>query len=308
MTYSAPQQAEPMQARPFKQLTYVQIGDIPCTTGPALGYVCILDTGTTGTDPVDDHICDLAWMVLGVDAYHQICEMHGPWSHYGPWPGHDGETHVAPDLQMFLGHLNRCQMVVAHNARFDEAMLRKALPQLPSREVLPWACSLRDIAWNDHGVWDTRLKDLLEVLGMCHNAHDTVDDVVALSWVMSRQLSDGSTVLQTLIRWVEALKVEFSVVAKTPAARRALKRRGYHFDDACRSQAAGAAHANKALQTRPHWTRHFLPDQAKAEYCRLMECRDLGVQLDVIFARVLFGQGQSCGSRHVHQLISHTKH
>ncbi|MGB0921362.1 MAG: hypothetical protein ACPG1C_08580 [Alphaproteobacteria bacterium] len=322
-----------IEPRPSKSLTYVQLGDINPNPGPTIGYVCVLDVGTTGINPRFDHATNLAWMMLGVNAHYQVCEVLGPWSYDGPWPGDecasadgpinatiDGRTYgptpgtansPADNRALFLQHLRQCGLVVAHNAEFDEAMLRKALPQLPASDVLPWACSLRDIYWRGLGLFDHRLKDILEFGGMCHHAHNSVQDVIGLSWVLAQTVPGAAPIsgapeisilprnvggtlttipgiptiypsfLHQLVRWAEAAKVSFTLTGALTAHQiHSLKTRGY--------RKGGNRNQSNSAMSQPGWTKWVHEEAAAAEYQWLTGNGRPELVIDGCFARSLF--------------------
>ena len=145
--------------------------------------------------------------------------------------------YIAATPDDFLSHIQDCNLIIAHNADYDEAMLRKALPSLPSTSRLPWACTLRDMPWqrlsSGYGQRFIRFKSLSDLIGLYgyyHQAHDTAEDAFALSWLLSQPYSNQGMLMQHLIRALEAPKTMITITQKPkPKERSSLSCRGYKF-------------------------------------------------------------------------------
>ena len=145
--------------------------------------------------------------------------------------------YIAATPEDFLSHSQDCQLIIAHNADYDEAMLRKALPSLPATSRLPWACTLRDMPWqrlsSGYGQRFIRFKSLSDLIGLYgyyHQAHDTAEDAFALSWLLSQPYSNQGMLMQHLIRALEAPKTMITITQKPkPKERTDLSCRGYRF-------------------------------------------------------------------------------
>lgn len=176
-----------------KVLRYLEQRDIRRTGNAAVGSAIILDVGTTGLHPQHDRVTELGWAEITYDAWHQICGLYGPYLHKGIFPGtlnlvsdcgrSTESTH--PEIQTFLERVEQCGLIISHNIKFDRPMLEKAIPALAKTNV-KWACTLRDLDWKSVGSMDNRLCDLLDQYGVCHNRHDTEDDVIALTYLLGR--------------------------------------------------------------------------------------------------------------------------
>lgn len=78
-------------------------------------------------------------------------------------------------------------IVIAHNANFDRRFAEKYWTIFAAK---PWACSVSDIAWRDHGFEGSRLGYLLAGIGMFHEAHRAVDDCRALLEILAFEIPE----------------------------------------------------------------------------------------------------------------------
>lgn len=70
----------------------------------------------------------------------------------------------------------------AHNADYDRPVISRRLPALGDK---PWACSFREVAWDQRGCSSRALDYLLFKAGKVHRAHRAAADCVALAAVLA---------------------------------------------------------------------------------------------------------------------------
>lgn len=79
------------------------------------------------------------------------------------------------------------ELVIAHNARFDRPFAERLHPAFIDK---PWACSMTQALWNEHGFEGVKLKYLLTAAGLFHDGHRALDDCHAAIELLSRPLGD----------------------------------------------------------------------------------------------------------------------
>ena len=164
--------------------------DLPDELPDGARRVAIVDVETTGLDPQDDKIIELAVMHVALAADGAVLGHSKPVS----WREDPGKP-LSPEITRLTGLidedvagqciddravmaiLSRCDLVVAHNAAFDIRFVDNRLPQAVN---LPWACSLAEIGWMDLGYPCHKLEHLLLEHGAFYEAHRAEGDVWAL--------------------------------------------------------------------------------------------------------------------------------
>ncbi|NIJ15061.1 3'-5' exonuclease [Sphingobium vermicomposti] len=237
------------------------LADIPVGDAPhgEIRRVAVIDTETTGTDPLHDEIIDLAYVVLLVDGRGEIVgierEAQALRDPGMPIPERISrltgltDAHVAGltfDLDKVQGVLSDVDVCVAHNCQFDAAFLRHLLP---ATAEIAWACSARDFDWLvDAGLDGRSLGHLLMQIGFFSEAHRAMADVIALIHLLAHRLSDGGTVMGRLLANAERETVRVEATGAPFEKRFELKARGYGWD----------------AQAKVWWI-ELQPDQVEAE-------------------------------------------
>lgn len=173
--------------------------------------VIFLDTETTGLNPAADKLISLGMvkcsynydrdLLLSVDELFQEFEDPG-----FPLPKniieltglHDEDLHLKGiPVHGFWDFIEGAQMVVAHNAEFDRSFLEHFFFGDKRLLNIPWACSLKEPNWS------VKLKEnhllslpkLLAYVGYKYRAHDSLEDALALMWLMHLKPSVFSNLL-----------------------------------------------------------------------------------------------------------------
>lgn len=201
-----------------------------------LRYALILDTETTGFDPKQDAIIEIAVTLFDlkhaqpVQSYASLirCDRNEAESVNGiPVP----MLKVAQDLGdawVTVLHLVRgckevagAQVVIAHNAEFD----RQFVPDLG----LPWVCSEEDIRWPHREARAGSLAHLALSLGLgVASAHRAMADVDTLCRIFTR-LAEQGTDLPKLI--AHAMRPKATFYALVPYEKKDLaKEHGFRWD------------------------------------------------------------------------------
>src|SRR5690606_2151753 len=131
-----------------------------------------------------------------------------------------------------FGLLDRADLLVAQNAKFDAAWIERRYPRLAGRA---WACSCADIDWLELGYEGRAQQHLLVQHGWFANAHRAGDDVWSLFHLLRQRQADpgGGRVRSHLSRLIEAADTDTAWVEAVGApysAKERLKARSYRWD------------------------------------------------------------------------------
>jgi DNA polymerase-3 subunit epsilon len=202
-----------------------------------------VDVETTGLDPASEEIVELAMVnfrystdgrVLGIGESFEALRDPGR-----PIPPAvisltgitdemvAGRTIDPADVAKFLAP---CALVIAHNSEFDRRFCERFCTAFAQK---PWACSLRDVAWNEEGfVNGAKLPNLATAFGLFYDGHRAAHDCHAGIVILSQTLPrSGVPALSALLK--SARTARFRVWARGApfAFRETLKRRGYRWSD-----------------------------------------------------------------------------
>lgn len=198
--------------RPLPPITDNPPEELP----PGGKIVAIVDTEATGLDPSSAKIIELSIQLVAVNANGEVIGHTAPVS----WledPGeplsedvkritrlHDEQlAGQVIDERLVISLLSRADLIVAHNAPYDAALIERRFPSLAGRA---WACSMREIPWLYLGL-DGRQMGYLLIQHSWHNlfAHRAEADVWALFHLLQcRGSIDRDTPRTHLQRLLEA--------------------------------------------------------------------------------------------------------
>ena len=165
-------------------------------TGP-LSLIALLDTETTGLDTASAEIIEIGYMLIEVDDngkfYDVVKRFNQLQQPSEPLPAKITEVTGLTDADL-AGHaidwdqvnadLASVSLIVAHNAGFDRKMMERYSPVCVEKL---WGCSINDIDWASMGQGIRNQEWLVYNVANCHyNAHRAIDDVNALSLLLSR--------------------------------------------------------------------------------------------------------------------------
>jgi len=202
-----------------------------------------VDVETTGLDPVRDEIIDLAmvrfWysidgMVLGIgDSFEALRD-----------PGRPippavttltgitdemvaGRTINSAEVAAFVA---TAALVVAHNSAFDRRFCERLYPVFAQK---PWACSLRDVPWNEEGFGNSaKLANLAAAFGLFYAGHRAAHDCHAGIVVLSHTLPrTGRTAMCALLQSARTPRWRVWARGAPFALRETLKSRGYRWNN-----------------------------------------------------------------------------
>lgn len=202
--------------------------------------IAILDTETTGTDPLLDEIIDIAVVTLEVDAAGAIVDILSAGQALRD-PGVAIPPHITKltgitdadvggkkiNLDRLERRLAGADVLVAHNCAFDAAFVENLLPGLAGAA---WACSANDFDWLDAGFDGRKLGHLLMQVGRFADTHRAMADVVSLIHLLAHRLPNGGTVLGELLARAGRPTIRFEAIGSPFERRGQLKARGYRWD------------------------------------------------------------------------------
>ncbi len=202
----------------------------------------IVDFETTGLDPKQDEIIEVAMVKFGYSNSDQVTGVTGIFQAFNepsrPIPENIIElTNITNEmvaghriddaaLENFVADAN---IVIAHNAAFDRKFAERSWPVF---EHVHWACSASGIDWQQHGFGGAKLVYLVTQLGLFHDAHRAIDDCHATLEILSRQLpATSTTALAALLD--RARRKTFRIWAENAPfdLKETLKRRRYRWSD-----------------------------------------------------------------------------
>lgn len=160
----------------------------------------IVDTETTGLDVAKDEVIEIAGLAFTYDAdgiRDIVASFEGLEQPSQPLStdvvrltGLTDETlrGKSIDREALATFLEPCDLIIAHNARFDRPFCERLLPAFGTKT---WACSVSDVAWRTMDADGARLGSLLACVGIFHEGHRALTDCHALLTVLTSSRFDG---------------------------------------------------------------------------------------------------------------------
>jgi DNA polymerase-3 subunit epsilon len=202
-----------------------------------------VDVETTGLDPASEEIVELAMVnfrysadgrMLGIGESFEALRDPGR-----PIPPAvtrltgitndmvSGRTIDPSDVAEFVAP---AALVVAHNSAFDRRFCERLCPAFADKA---WACSLRDVSWNEEGfVNGAKLVNLAEAFGLFFDGHRAAGDCHAGIAILAQTLpQSGRTALSALLQSARAPRWRVWARGAPFALRESLKFRGYRWNN-----------------------------------------------------------------------------
>jgi len=204
----------------------------------------VVDTETTGLDPTNDRIIEVAVQRVIFNGDKCIVEIERARS----WL-EDPQRPLSADISRLTGLVDHdlcgqrfddeailefvgaSEIVIAHNAAFDRPFLDRRFPSLSD---FPWACSLSQLDWRDLGYDGRALGHLVLQSGWFFDGHRAGSDTSALIKLLGTTAPDGRSVLAHLLERCERESHRIDAIGAPFEAKDELKSRGYKWDAARR--------------------------------------------------------------------------
>lgn len=236
--------------------------------------IMVLDTETTGLDPRQESVIELALLSVLVDQTTGLPV--GPVTTYEAFE--DPGKPIAPAITAITGISDSmvrgqridddrvrqlaeaADLVLAHNAGFDRPFVESRWPVFAGR---PWNCSFVGIDWKAQGSGSAKLEFLAHERGFFYDAHRALIDCHALLQVLAAPLQDGQTGLARLIAGSAQTRFKLRATGAPFDARERLKARGYRWDNEQRVWWTSLS-GDDALQQESIWLKDQVYDQRPA--------------------------------------------
>lgn len=223
----------------YRVLRRLQPGTSQAETPPGSKRGVLLDVETTGLDPDVDEIIELAMLPFFYSDDDEIGigvpfnELRQPTrqipAEVTKLTGIDQDMvagkSLDPDaVSRFAGG----SLIVAHNAAFDRRFMEKFCPSFTRN---PWACSMSEVPWKDHGFETNKLAFLAATSGFYYDRHRAVHDCHAAVELLARPLAPtGTSALKALLASARTNTVRCWAENSPFDKKDILKARGYRWN------------------------------------------------------------------------------
>lgn len=199
-----------------------------------------LDTETTGMDPDEDQVIELALVPFEYDSEGNIYRVLPAYNAFQD-PGISIPEIITQitgitdemvkgesiDLAQVSKILADAVIVIAHNARFDRPFVENLLDDFKD---IAWACSIADVEWNKEGFEGVKLEFLAYKYNFFYEGHRATIDCQAGIELLSRSLpKSGEQVLKQLLRNARRTDIRLWAEGAPFDRKDILKKRGYRW-------------------------------------------------------------------------------
>lgn len=210
----------------------------PCDAGEKIAV--IVDTETTGLDPLEDRLIEIAAQRILFSADGQVREVEQVRSWLEdpeqPLPQRIAKLTGLTDQELagrrfdtaaITSMLSTADLVIAHNAAFDRPFLDRRFLDLRYRA---WGCSLAQVDWLALGFDGRALGHLVLQSGRFFEGHRAGNDVAALTSLLATPAIDKRTILSHLLARCMLDSFRVDAVDAPFEAKDVLKAKGYRWD------------------------------------------------------------------------------
>lgn len=207
-----------------------------------LRLAVLVDVETTGLNHSRDEVIEIGAVAFTYDDAGAVGDVVGVFSALqqpsGPIPaeitrltGITDEMVAGQkiDLAALDALIEPADLIIAHNAGFDRPFCERLSPSFIPK---PWACSVTEIRWADHGFEGNKLGYLVGQSGLFHDGHRATDDCHALLEILARPIA-GSDVTPFAELQAASQRLRVRVWAENSPfdMKDHLKARGYRWSD-----------------------------------------------------------------------------
>ncbi|MDI6029357.1 3'-5' exonuclease [Corticibacterium sp. UT-5YL-CI-8] len=202
----------------------------------------LVDVETTGLNHSRDEVIEIGAVAFTYDDAGTIGDVVGIFSALrqpsGPIPAEitrltgitdemvAGQTINLATLDAFV---EPADLIIAHNAGFDRPFCERLSPSFIPK---PWACSVTEIRWADHGFEGNKLGYLVGQSGLFHDGHRATDDCHALLEILARPIAGTDvTPFSEVHAASQRLRVRVWAENSPFEMKDHLKARGYRWSD-----------------------------------------------------------------------------
>ncbi|BBN58951.1 3'-5' exonuclease [Hydrogenovibrio marinus] len=211
--------------------------------GETLHNVCIIDTETTGLDTERCEIIELGYQILSFDSHGQFYEVLCAKNFLNEPKGvitpevtqvtgltmDDVKGHQIPWDEV-VADMQEVQLIVAHNAGFDRPVVERYNDVFIDKV---WGCSASQVDWFNLAKVSSRSQEFLcwKVGQFFYHAHRALDDVQALTHLLTRQISEQQLpAFHFLLNVVRQQKVMMKATGAPFELKDDLRSRGYRWN------------------------------------------------------------------------------
>jgi DNA polymerase-3 subunit epsilon len=201
----------------------------------------IVDIETTGLDPANDRIIELACLPFHFSSEGVLYDSLPGYAGFED-PGQPLDEEVVrltgiTDDQLVGQRLDdqavgmwaeAANLIIAHHADFDRRFLERRFPVFIDK---PWACSIGQVPWEEEGLGSCKLDYLLGRLGFFFDDHRAMADCRAVLHLLSLSLPrSGRAILPLLLANARQRVFRIWALEAPIACKDLLKQRGYRWN------------------------------------------------------------------------------
>lgn len=171
----------------------------------------VLDTETTGLEPNEDKVIQLAMIkvLYDDDGIVEITDdvfdqMEDPGAPLDPkitrLTGITDEQLKGQkiDRDAVRAFIEGVDLFIAHNAAFDRKFMEKGFKECGFDKV-SWACSIRDVDWEARAVGSPKLELLVHSRGYVYPAHNAQADIRATAFILNENFDQETSAMSDIL-------------------------------------------------------------------------------------------------------------
>lgn len=200
-----------------------------------------LDIESTGLSYSNDKIIELGIVKFEYTEDGQIFQLLDEFSSY-----QDPRKPISPYITKLTGinddmvkdqqidqiklnnYLQDVDIIIAHNAEFDNSFFNKEFPSIPPKA---WACSMTDLNWKEEGISSHKLDYIAYKYNFFFEGHRAIIDCLAGIHILAQDLPKSNlSVLEQLLINASQLRFKLWATNSPYESKDLLKSRGYRWN------------------------------------------------------------------------------